>query len=351
MTFPCLTAQRAVWTLSLAFLAACGGNPPPSSPTSAPVTSPPVLLPPASTTLSVSTSVLALAVQGNARSVTVTNTGTEVATALALVTTPALPAGSVVSPGSCGDLAVGASCVLTITPGATASAAPGDTTPVPATLRITGSNTNTVTTDVSVLDHGSVHQSGYVFSLDDTTPNTGSVGGKAAALTDVSTGVFWSANAGGSAAFDAIPGISHTDVAPPCHGNRDGACNTDTLVGFYATTPSTTYAAGLCRTTQHGRSDWYLPSICEMGFDATGNGTSCGTSVAPLTDNMQSNLVDKANVGGLLAATTYWSSTQFGAVPAFGAFGQRFDTAGASQQGAYNKNFLFAVRCARALTV
>ncbi len=310
-----------------------------------------MVLPPVTTTLSVSTSVLALAVSGVARTITVTNTGTELATALALVSTPALPVGSTVSSNTCGDLAVGASCTLTITPGVTPSAAAGDTNPVPVIFRVTGSNTNTVTTDVSVLDHGSVYQSGYVFALDDSTPNSGSVGGKAAALNDTSTGVIWTANAGGTQVFDAIPGISETDVAPPCNGNRDGACNTNTLVSFYAATPLNAYAAGLCRSTIGGYSDWYLPSICEMGFDTFAIGSGCGTSAAPLADNMQSNLVDKGDIGGLQVAAPYWSATQFSAVPVFAAYGQQFGTAGASGQSAYNKNFSMAVRCTRSLTL
>jgi hypothetical protein len=299
----------------------------------------------------VSTSVLALAISGSPRTVTVTNTGTDLATALALVATPALPAGSVVSSNTCGDLAAGASCVLTITPGATPSAAPGDTAPVPVTLRITGSNTNTVTTDVSVLDHGSVYQSGYVFALDDTTPNSGSVGGKAAALNDSSTGLFWAAAAGGGLAFDAIPGISETDVAPPCNGNRDGACNTNAILDYYVATPMNLYAAGLCKATLNGLSDWYLPAICEMGFDNNSNGSGCGTSVAPLVDNMQANLVDKGNVGGLQDSIYYWSSTQFAGVPNFAAYAQLFGTLGASAHTAYNKNQLLHTRCVRALTV
>ena len=348
-----LTARRAALALPVAILAACGGDASAPAPATTPpgvVTPPPVVLPPATTTLSVSTSVLALAVSGNARTITVANTGADLATALALVVTPALPVGSTVS-NTCGNLAAGASCMLTITPGATPSATAGDTSPVPITLRITGSNTNTVTTDVSVLGYGSVYQSGYVFSLDDTTPTSGSVGGKAAALNDVSTGVAWSADASGNPTFNVIPGISETDVAPPCSGNRDGACNTDVLVGFYTTTPLNSYAAGLCKATLNGYSDWYLPAICEMGFDATSNGSSCGSPGAPLADNMQSRLMDNGGIGGLLDNTYYWSSTQFGPVAFFGTYAQLFATGGASDQVGYSKDQALRVRCARALSV
>jgi hypothetical protein len=343
MIFPTPPAKQALLALPLACLVACGGD----SSAPAPATPPPVA---ANTTLSVSTSVLALAISGNPRTVTVTNTGTDLATALALVATPALPAGSVVSSNTCADLAAGASCVLTITPGAIPSAAPGDTNPVPITLRITGSNTNTVTTDVSVLDHGSVHQAGYVFALDDTTPPSGSVGGKAAGLNDSSTGVVWAVDSVGSPAFDAVPGISELNVAPPCNGNRDGACNSNAILSFYAASPLNQYPAGLCKATLNGLSDWYLPAICEMGFDNTSNGSTCGTSGSPLTDNMQSNLVDKGNVGGLQDANFYWSSTQFSAVPTFGAYAQRFGTAGSSAQSGYTKVQPWLVRCVRALT-
>ena len=296
-------------------------------------------------------SALALAISGSPRTVTVTNTGTDLALALALVATPALPAGSVVSSNTCGDLAAGASCVLTITPGAIPSATPGDTAPVPITLRITGSNTNTVTTDVSVLDHGSVYQSGFVFALDDTTPTSGSVGGKVAALADSSTGAPWAVTAGGAPAFDILPGISETDVAPPCNGNRDGACNTNVIVSYYAATPLNLYAAGLCKDTLNGLSDWYLPAICEMGFDNIGSGSSCGTPGASLVDNIQSNLVDKGNIGGIVDNSFYWSSTQFASVPDFGGYAHYFATQGGSQQVGYNKNQPLQTRCVRALTV
>jgi hypothetical protein len=355
MISPFLTARRTALAVPIVFLAACGGDASAPAPATTPppvvVTPPPVVLPPVTTTLSVSTSVLALAVSGNARTITVINTGVDLATSLALVATPALPAGSTVSSNTCGDLPAGASCMLTITPGAAPSAAPGDTNPVPITLRITGSNTNTVTTEVSVLGHGSVYQSGYVFSLDDTTPNSGSVGGKAAALTDVSTGAAWSADASGNPTFDVLSGMSETDVAPPCNGNRDGACNTAVLVSFYATTPLNSYAAGLCSATLNGYSDWYLPAICEMGFDATGNGSSCGTPGSPLADNMQSRLLDNGGIGGLLDNTYYWSSTQYAPVALFGTYAQLFATAGGSDQVGYSKSAALHVRCARALTV
>ncbi|WP_439517178.1 hypothetical protein [Hydrogenophaga sp.] len=353
-SFP-LTARRAALALPIAFLAACGGDASAPAPVSSPpvvvTPPPPVVLPPVTTTLSVSTSALALAVSGLGRTITVTNTGADAATALALVTTPALPAGSIVSSNTCSALAAGASCLLTITPGATASAAAGDTSPVPVTVRITGSNTNTVTTDVSVLDHGSVYQAGYVFSLDDTTPPTASVGGRVAALNDSSPGVPWAVNAGGAPAFDNIPGISETDVAPPCNGNRDGACNTNVLVSYYATTPVNLYAAGSCKATLNGLSDWYLPAICEMGFDGTGNGTGCGTSGAPLTDSIQSNLVDKGNIGGIADNTYYWSSTQYVHAPSIGAYAQYFSSQGGSAQEGFYKAQQWQTRCVRALTL
>ena len=266
--------------------------------------------PPAgATTLATSVSTLALSVfdpalspnlNGTARTITVTNVGTETALGVShnIVGTSG---GFGVSPPSCGDIAPAATCILTVSPGLIATAAPGDTAPVAIGLSIAGTNTNAVGVSVQVLTYGSVYQSGYVFSVDDSTPTTGSIGGKVVQLLD-QTATVWSATP------DPVPGIDETS-ATNCDGKSDGVCNTGKITTFYSATSPTTYAAGLCTQAIDGYADWYLPAICELGYDNTTAGTGCGTSGTPTIQNMQTSLSDNGSLGNFTGATPYWSST------------------------------------------
>lgn len=125
------------------------------------------------------------------------------------------------------------------------------------------------------------------------------------------------------------------------------------IVAHYSppqTTPAVNlafYAAGLCKATIGGFNDWYLPAICEMGYDAFGHGNGCGTQATPLTQNMQSNLVEAGNIGNL--SGSYFSSTEFSNVPALTAWFQFFAIAGNDQDVEF-KSSLLGVRCVRALT-
>lgn len=334
------------------------------------------------TTLVASVSVLALSVNdtglnaaltGAPRLIAITNTGVVPATAVTYSPSPALPSGTTISPSSCGTLAPSATCVLTITPGDTPSAVSGDTTPTPITLSISGSNTNTVTPTMNVLTYGSVYQGGYVYAVDDTTPDTGSIGGKVAALTDQSTGVLWSSDGSSSVSYVGILAIDELSTSfspsptspsyPPgtpayeaCNGNSDGACNTSNIVAYYnfnrasggsAPTPVDQYAAGLCTATMSGYTDWYLPAICEAGYDDLGSGTGCGTQASPTVQNMLSNLFD-AGVGGI--SGEYWTSTEWSGGPDLYAWSQTYET-GNVPQYTFDKSYnTIRVRCSRALT-
>ncbi len=325
------------------------------------------------TTLSASVSSLALSVNntglsanltGNPRRITLTNTGSTPAKSVGYAASPALPAGTTISPANCGDLAPAATCILTITPGATASAATGDTNPTPVTLTISGTNTNILVPTLNVLGLGSVYQSGYVFAVDDTTPNTGNIGGKVAALTDQAApypnGTIWSSNGNGAsnsdAAFDDVPGVYEASTNPPaaCNGNLDGACTSQVIVAFYAppqTNPAVNrsyYAAGLCSAIIAGFPDWYLPAICEMGYDNFSAGTGCGTQGAPTTQNMQSSLVDNGDIGNIFGI--YWSSNEYSPQPSQYGWLQDFTTDGSGGQGPVDKFQPLGVRCARAMT-
>src|SRR3990167_7975344 len=98
---------------------------------------------PSTTTLSSSVSTLALSVNntslnaaltGTPRLITITNSGSNSATSVTYSPSPALPSGTTISPSSCGTIAASGTCVLTITPGSTASATAGNTSPTPITL-------------------------------------------------------------------------------------------------------------------------------------------------------------------------------------------------------------------------
>ncbi|WP_382323191.1 DUF1566 domain-containing protein [Hydrogenophaga sp. UC242_53] len=269
-------------------------------------------------------------------------------------TSPALPSGTNLS-STCSTLAPGATCTITVTPGNAPSAAQGNTAPVPVTLSVGGSNTNLLTPTVQVLTHGSVYQGGYVFGIDDTTPVTGNVGGKVAALNDavgLAPGVIWSSNGNSGTtpdvAYNVVPGVDElsTPALGRCNGGTDGACNTNEITTFYTGVNHTYYAAGACRATQSGYSDWYLPAVCELGGQAS-------AGCAPGGASMQANLIDNGavNVAALPTAVNYWSSTPRNGNPNFDAWVHRFATMGGAVSTGIDKSTTLPVRCVRALTL
>ncbi len=339
------------------------------------------------TTLSTSINDLALSVtgfrefgvsgtpfSGSARIITITNTGSNPAINLS-VNPPIWPAGTT-SPTSCGStLGVGDSCVITVTPGNTATSngtnpCSTGTAPVPGTIQVTTNNANTVSTNVIILSYGCIYQGGYIYAFDDTTPETGSVGGKVATTTNQALphpqGLIWSSNGSGGQAvnvvYDPIYGISETSTPSSpnpssgqvsgqtaCNGITDGSCNTNNIYVYYQNNATNApinlsyYAAGLCKQTINSYSDWYLPALCEMGYG------QCGSIANPTMQNMQSNLV---TFNGLnLLAGYYWSSTELedSIDPDGFAWYQFFATSG-SLQNKYGKFMLLGVRCSRILT-
>ncbi len=323
---------------------------PPEAP--APVAEAPSPAPdPGPATLQLSTNSLALFVTGMPRTITITNTSAVSADNVSFTTTPPVPAGTSIS-STCGTLAASSSCQLTITPGANPSAAPGDTNPSAVVLSVQGDNTNTASVGVAVLAYGSVHQSGYLFSVDDTTATNTSIGGKVMALVDqapvLPDGLIWSSDGSGgtftSVDYTAIIGVSDTDTPGPnsCDGLHDGLCNTSRIVAHYDAGPSpvnpTYYAAGLCRATIAGFSDWYLPAQCELG--ETGSCAAGNQSIAE-------HLVDGSGVAALDG--WYWSSTQSSTMSSDAALGWYLLPAASSPSLAF-KDATFGVRCVRGLS-
>lgn len=310
-------------------------------------------------TLSVADTNLNAALTGTPRVITITNTGNSAALNVSYSPSPALPAGTTISP-ACGTIAPSASCTLTITPGANPSAAPGDTNPVPITLSIAGTNTNTLTPTLNILTYGSVYQGGYIYAVDDTTPTGGNIGGKAVTLfdqTSPSSGIIWSSDVLGHVNFTAIYAVSeNSTILQPspsagqipgqtsCNGNQDGFCTSTNIYAYSSVVNNNFYALGLCKTTISGQSDWYLPAICELGYGDPNSG--CGMASSPTAQNMQSNLVENGNIGSLSA--TYWSSTQDSGSPALRAWSQGFSTSG-GLQGVLAKSSLTQVRCSRTI--
>jgi hypothetical protein len=242
---------------------------------------------------------------------------------------------------------------------------------------VSADNASDPTIDVVILNYGCIYQGGYVYSIDDTTPDTGSIGGKVAALSDqvpaYPNGVIWSAD--GSGNYDGgvnLWGIDETSTAGSpspnasspapatqypgqfnCNGATDGSCDANNSLTYYTAiaaspAPLSHYAAGLCTATLNSYSDWYLPAICEMGYDSTSAGSGCGTAAAPTLQNMQSNLVDNGIAGS--PSGYYWSANVASALPTSIAWFQNFTSGGGSTQGFISKGSALGVRCSRALT-
>jgi hypothetical protein len=389
--------------------------------------------------LNASVTDLALKVSGNSRSITITNTGDGPATGLS-INQPGWPSGTSLSPSSTcangGSLAVGASCTLVIAPGATATSnCTTGIAPTPGVLTVSANGGASASVNTTVIGYGCQYQGGFVFAMDDTTPTTGSIGGKVASLVDQAapyissgpqpTSIIWGSNGAGfvsaDVSYDVIPGIDETSTSSAgsptyttpagpsgytftdfftttypsnsvlplssafstCDGSTDGACNTNNILAFYnawitnysntcdpnqggsggctatsGATLSTDYAAGLCKATINGYSDWYLPAICEL--DAVyGNVTTCSgaqSMVANLsfligdlgagTPSTSCNQPDGPPAGTDCLAGGYWSSTEYANGPQDGAWVENFVVGGSGQYFG-NKDDQFGVRCVR----
>ncbi|WP_019216503.1 DUF1566 domain-containing protein [Legionella tunisiensis] len=336
-----------------------------------------LITPPGATTLASSVTTLGLSVQdtglnaaltGTPRRITITNTGAVPAIAVAYSLSATLPAGTTISPLSCGTIVPSGTCVLTITPGSMPSATPGNTNPTPITLSISSVNTNTLTLAVNILTYGSVYQGGYIYAIDDTTPNTDSIGGKVIQTSDnvgAPGGIVWDSSTNGCVNLpnnncyitNADSELNGTNLATPAPGgNTYLIYQTLTTINGES---ATSYAAGLCTATISGYNDWYLPAICEMGYlTAISNPTTnCGSSTSPALQNIQSNLVENGNIGNFpnggnpVFPGIYWTSTELSSLPNEGAWIQQFAAIGSnSYQSAVVKGInSLGVRCSRIL--
>ena len=370
--------------------------------------------PPSILALSVNNTGLNAALTGNARYITIQNTGTNQATGFSVSAT-GLPAGSDITtvPTTCTEtLAPNAICTVTITPGfnATSSCTTG-IAPTPGTITVSATNVALpATSNVVVLSYGCQYQGGFLYSVNDTTNNgvtgactsapcTGSIGGKVASLVDQAapyinsgpqpTSIIWSSNGNGATSGDvdytSILGIDETSTtsvpsptSPPypvgtpaytaCNGSSDGACDSNNILSYYdfnrvnggaAPTPLNYYAAGLCTATINTYSDWYLPAICEI--DSVYGNVTCPAGAQSMVVNLLFLIGDPGAgtpstscappIGTDCLAGYYWSSTEFSGFPQDVAWLEYFASGGGSVQGYGNKGTQHGVRCSRALTL
>lgn len=231
---------------------------------------------------------------GTPRFFTVQNTGPGTARNVACPTSTSPSITSITCLG-CNTILSGSSCTVTITPSATPSAEPGDTSPIPITLTIQGSNTNTLNPTVNVLTYGSFYQAGYLFSIIETANTSLSIGGTVAAESD---------NAAQNSTLYSLGGA---DTTSAMYSGTNGLANTGAMVAQYG---AGTYSATVCTTsTGGGYADWYLPAICQMGFGGSDQNFNCGTSPG-IIPNIQYNLLIRNNPQDFNFVTgPYWSST------------------------------------------
>lgn len=289
------------------------------------------------TTLSPLTQSLALSIKspgsdpelnGNVRIIRIKNTGSIAANNLQ-VSTSGLPFGTSTRTACTDMLDAGATCDITITPGGEASpdnganpctTAPGRE-PVPAVVTVSADNALSTNVNVLVLGYGCIYQGGFLFSVDDATANTQSIGGKVAALADESSPLYsW------AELFDETTAQSITD----------GASNTSAL----ASPPGQYLAAQAClNKSDQELTNWFMPAICELGrFVVFGADAGCGST--------NPNLYTTLHMNGLgdFADDFYWSSSsELYNVAWFQRFGDGLQTQA-------QKNESFRVRCVRAFT-
>jgi hypothetical protein len=279
--------------------------------------------------------VLGFAVNGQNRVIQVLNRGPATINKLSCILsafgpylTSLIPVNSCTGAVGCNPLAPGCTCTFTITPGGTA-------TPLNQNINVTirGNNSNVLTTQIAVVDYGSVYQGGIVFSINDATSPTGSIGGKVISQQDIyvpplpSNTVFpWDFNAS-----PALIGASSL---------TNGATNTNSIISSIGSCSSYStcgFAAGVCKTQfpgYNGFNDWYLPAICELSSQIVADPVlnACPPAV-PITTVQALRNAGKITLDNF----PYWSSTEYNFTPQTQAYAININTTTAL---AVNKNLV-----------
>lgn len=300
------------------------------------------------------------ALTGTPRKITITNTGSVDATNV-VVSTSGLPSDAVVSPLSCGTItASGGTCEITVTPGvrvsSNASSALCTTGVSPeGRVNVTADGGLSASIDTYVLSYGCIYQGGFIYSVNDTTPNTGSISGKTAALMDTYPG-------------QTLPSLGTpdwggygTDIGSALYetnsqGANEGSANSAVIISTLTPPLSLSdYAAGLCSSLSvdaAGASsctapntcytNWYLPAICELGP----YGGICISGSTNIQQQLFENTLISSTTLGLVDNAYYWSSTEYSGIPLYVAWYEYFSTGGSSQNLVI-KNYQVGVRCSR----
>ncbi len=258
---------------------------------------------------------------------------------------PSLPSGTTLSATSCttsSPILPGGTCTLSITPGSIVSSdnlsalCSSGLVPQASTIQITANGSSiAATAKVLVLAYGCQYQGGYIFSIDDSTPSTESMSGKVFSPTEQSSSSRWTPFGGSSVVWGTDNASTSTTPSPGtsifpgefkpgqlnCNAVNDGACSSTNIQIAYQNKPASSYAAGLCQRAlgndnatictggTHCYTDWYLPSVCDLGPFGTGGSYPSPPGSQPCTlgsTNIQNQLVD-TNILDLIVLS--WSST------------------------------------------
>ncbi len=324
---------------------------------------------------------------GLSRTIAITNGSGNSVTISSTVTSssfsPSLPTGTTVSSTTCNEGIIltpnGGACTVTIAPGSTVSNDTSTPTALPCTQgqNLTASSVMTVqtsggstTANVVVLGYGCIYQSGYLYSINDFTPPTSSIGGRLFAQIDQSASSPWNDNGDNSPIWgiDDFSNIAFPDPTPNnapqlgqlnCNASNDGACATNNIIVQYPTVSDWPgFAAGLCQEKIDNLTDWYLPSVCDLGPFGSSQSTSGNYPLLPnsqtcFTNN--TNIQDKLVGTGILSSLNnknYWSSTEAASDPQNESWYQVFSsTSGGGSQTIFHKGSTYYVRCVRSSTI
>jgi hypothetical protein len=306
------------------------------------------------------------ALTGKPREITITNTSLTDTTTPLTVTSASFPTGTSITTDNCTGIALApqGTCTITIKPGQEASQGAGNAScttgiqPNPGTVTVNASSAPSPTSsNVDVLSYGCIYQEGYVYSVDDTTAPTGSIGGN---VVNINNDLTNQLNLPWDSSDSCVNNGNCTDV-PSATNTLNGSGNTTAIVAALTGktgVTATNYAAGYCTTytiDSTGNSpctnpssptcykNWYSPAICEVGpsgLAGSGVGANCPSS----TQNLYSNLF--LNSQGQFASNFYWSSTQSSADY---AWYQNF-VDGGQYSNFVSKSSFIGVRCVRAIT-